>query len=309
MPFLISRHSDRKNIRVKKNLYAKGFEPFCPDSLDSIALTIERFAWSPCRFHDGHRKTTHFADANLLALDFDNGLLPLAQACNVFSDCQHVIGTTFNHQQNKGGIVCDRFRVVLVLDRVVTEAAEYAATAKYYAERYDADLKAVDAARFFWPCPQIVSVNADPDDYRFDVIKPRKDERVAPLRYGQQGVIRRRTQLALRGFVPVGERNTFCFSIAKDLRDAGFGFDDIYARIIASPTYCGGVTYEVERDISDSIRSGIKSVDQGKAYGRRDGSGRGTQKEGAREGQRGEEDRREGATGGVVLECGASDEP
>lgn len=263
--YFLSCHRDVGNIgRGAK--YKRDWVPHSAGSMAAVARAVSRFAWSPCQWLGGERLAANFGRANLLALDFDSGEMSLAQATRVFCDAVHVIGTTRSHRKEKGGIVADRFRVILALEDAVDDGATFAATAKFYAYKYDADPKAVDAARFFWPCAAIISVAED--GYRQETITPDPpdEERDPPKRYRESGVVRIRTHVLLRNVVPVGQRNDFCFTAAKDLYDAGYTAERIYAIILDSPTYQGQASSQTAREIQQCIRSAIKSVDGGRAY-------------------------------------------
>jgi hypothetical protein len=297
--YFLSCHRDVEHIGRGWS-YRKDWVSYAADSMASVAQTVTRFAWSPCQWFGGHRLTGNFGRANLFALDFDSGELSLAQAKNIFSDCIHVIGTTKSHQKEKGGITCDRFRVILQLEHETDDAELFAATVRFYASKWDADLKAADAARFFWPCERIVSVMED--GYSQEFVRPDPEFRGPPTeRYRKSGAVRLRSQAMLRRPVPAGERNNFCFTVAKDLFDAGYQFREIYDIILRSPTYQGPAPpHHVLQDITQCIRSAIKSVETGRAYGGRDGSRQGTPKE--------EEEGGRLQTDGVRLQPGAEDE-
>jgi hypothetical protein len=296
----LSCHRDIEHLG-RGSFYRENWVPYAADSMASIASTVVNFAWSPCQWFGGHRLAANFGRANLFALDFDSGELSLAQACRIFSDCTHIIGTTKSHQLEKGGVTCDRFRVILKLEHETDDAELFAATVRFYAARWDADIKAADAARFFWPCARIVQMLED--GYSQEFVRPDPERRgPPPERYRKAGAVRLRSQLMLRRVVPGGERNNFCFTVAKDLFDAGYQFQEIYDIILGSPTYQGPAPpHHVLLDITQCIRSAIKSVETGRAYGGRDGSRQGTPKE-EEEGGRLQAD-------GVRLQPGAEDEP
>jgi hypothetical protein len=264
--YFLSCHRDVEHLG-RGFKYKADWVPFNADSLETVARTVSRFAWSPCQWFGGHRLSENFGRANLFALDFDSGELSLKQALNVFCDSSHVIGLTKSHQREKNGIICDRFRVILQLENETDDSELFASTVRFYARKWDADIKAADAARFFWPCRQIVSVVED--GYRQEFIHPDPDPPgPPPERYRQSGAVRLRTHSFLQRVVPSGERNNFCFTVSKDLFDAGYTFDEIYAIIVGSPTYKGSVPTPVAHEIAQCIRSAIKSVEAGKAYGR-----------------------------------------
>jgi hypothetical protein len=87
---------------------------------------IVRNIYSPSVFVDGHRLNQKFRGTDLLVLDVDDGL-SLEEAKEVFKDFKHIIATTRNHQKEKklsSGATkpaCDRFRVILFLDKRITD--------------------------------------------------------------------------------------------------------------------------------------------------------------------------------------------
>lgn len=262
---MISVHPDTKNIG-KEWAYARRFMWSDESRLDDLAPIVRRNVWSPCKWDGGHRKTTNFISATLIGLDFDNGATTLEQALNIFADSAHIIGTTKSHQKEKGGRVCDRFRVVLKLSAPITDAETFKETMKHYVDRYDCDSQCKDAARFFNPCREIVSVLDD--GFSQDVFTPKPVEHRLPARrYKEFGAVRLRTVSALAMPFPLNEYNHYCFMVSKDLYDAGWTGDEIYSAIVESPTYRG---VRVSADLSDEIwgciRSAMASVDSGVAY-------------------------------------------
>jgi len=238
---------------------------------------MTRFTWSPIIFDGGIREQARFLRADWCALDFDDGEMTLDRAVNnVFADCIRVIGTTKSHQKLKAGVRADRFRVLLKFERPITSLDEYRATMVHYIEHHGADPACKDGARFFWPCQEIVDISTEGYTQEIFAAPPRPVWTPKPC-YRELGVIRRRSTEALRSVFPRGEKNNRCFMIAKDMFDAGFEFDEILECIIKSPTYKGVSSRELIEEISQCIRSGIKSIKEGRAYGGCDGSQSGTQ--------------------------------
>lgn len=81
-------------------------------------------AVSPIVWKDGQRRKAGFVRAEVFAFDFDRGMT-LDEARTEFAAFQGVIYTTKSHRQEKNGVTCDRFRVMLALDRAVTDPAEW----------------------------------------------------------------------------------------------------------------------------------------------------------------------------------------
>lgn len=301
---MISFHRNLENLGDGR-FYGSGFETAHIVDVERISVAMARYAWSPIRWKDGIRREVNFLGSYFCVLDFDDGSLSLDQARRVWCDATHVIGTTKSHKVSKGGgVPVDRFRVLLYFGRLVDDLEVYRHTMQHYIDKYGADAACKDGARFFWPCKEIISV--EPEGYAQDIVLPTAGRRKAPphhppTRYRDFGMVRRRTLAALRSPFPEREKNFHCFQTAKDLFEAGYGFDEIYAIIVNSPTYRGVVPTDLAREISDCIRSGIKSVKEGRAYGQRDGSRRGA-------GQAAAEEERPDPTGGTLPEHHHEDE-
>lgn len=77
-----------------------------------------------------YRKSSNYLRCNVLGLDIDSGL-SLDQAREKFADLALLIYTTPSHQKPKReSPPCDRYRVVLALDEVLTEAQDYEAVVR-----------------------------------------------------------------------------------------------------------------------------------------------------------------------------------
>lgn len=120
------------------------------ESFEAVAKILLYNNWSCSNFKDGHRNKQNFVEAQHIALDFDNGLT-LLQAKERFKDYWHIISTTRNHQKPKNSITCDRFRVILKLEDLVTDAATFEET---YLELLkwnpESDTQTKDCSRFFY---------------------------------------------------------------------------------------------------------------------------------------------------------------
>jgi hypothetical protein len=257
---MLSYHPKSEGARSGA-IFTSGFRYVSGIHLSRAANAIARFAWSPACFKDGYRAEKNFQMAEAVALDFDSGELSLADAVNNFCDMQHIIGTTRSHQISKGGgPPVDRFRVVLRLEEPLTNLADYRETLRCLLYRYPADPAAKDGARFFFPCKEIVSVS---DDGYLEPIKradPEKlKKRVETMRAA--GVVSGGTIWALNNVVPIGERNTAFFRVAKDLLRFGRTEDETFEAIIGSETYKKTpVTDDLVRELLAVVRSAVRSL-------------------------------------------------
>lgn len=236
---MISYHPSRPDVS-QPQAYTRGFKEAIIIDLNRIARGITQYVWSPILFKEGHRIQSNFLSCMWCALDFDTPFLALADACKIFCDTTHIIGTTKSHQKEKGGIICDRYRVVLRFSQPITDLRTYRYNMKLMHQKYDdADRACLDGARFFYPCSEIISIVTG--DYLIDVVTSVPDEferfDTKPNAYTGTGLIPPWARMQLKSVVPVGERNTTFYRVAKDLAKSGFSYEDIWRVIVNSPTY------------------------------------------------------------------------
>ena len=201
--------------------------------LKTLSRAMLGASWSPCIWRGGQRLTKNFAGCEFLALDFDTPDFKLDQAINnIFCDMQHVIGTTRSHRKEKGGITADRFRVVIPFDTPISSVDEYAMNMRHVLRQYpSADRSCRDAARFFFPCQEIVSVCADDDAFKYEkrALTPRLKKRIEIEKSLRQLDRKDRGKVtsSVRQFLDHGvlligkERNDSCFIAACELFELG----------------------------------------------------------------------------------------
>ena len=147
--------------------FSKGFKILEADTFDDswrmqyLERAITKHCWSPIIIKGGHRLEKNFLGSYICALDFDAPYTPLACAIEEFKDFSHIIATTKSHQKPKNGVVCDRYRVVLWWERLITDLAEYKFNLSKQIDNYYSDKACKDGARFFFPCVDIVSSNGN----------------------------------------------------------------------------------------------------------------------------------------------------
>lgn len=144
----------------KKNMYARNWRGTYLNTAEEISKLVTKYATGTCMWAKGHRLKVNFVCANWLGLDFDDGLT-LQEGLDIFQGCTHVIGTTKSHRIVKNDVIRDRFRVFLKFKETCKSVDYYEYTVKRYVDAYKADKAAIDGARFFWPCKEIISVNDD----------------------------------------------------------------------------------------------------------------------------------------------------
>jgi hypothetical protein len=229
-----------------------------------VLRCITSHCWSPVVYREGHRQETNFIKSKLIGLDFDGDYrdLTIEQAIeNVFCDLKCFIGPTKSHRKNKNGIIADRFRVIIELEDYITEKRQYRYMSKQLATFYGSDPKAVDAARFFYPCSEIVAVI---DGEPHELIKPPNDfEKPLPESYYKKyssigSVPPRITNLLNYEAVPSGKRNSTFYGVAKDLKKLGYDQERVAMFILSSPTYMNDSKYE--KEIKATVASAYRSL-------------------------------------------------
>ena len=70
--------------------------------------------YSPFCFTGGVKKSENWDNSkqNIIIFDIDNGL-SIEDAKQQFKDYEYLVATTKSHQQDKKGVICDRFRIIL----------------------------------------------------------------------------------------------------------------------------------------------------------------------------------------------------
>jgi hypothetical protein len=109
--------------------------------------------YSAHRFKNGYRnKDNVITSFSLLMLDVDGGTT-LDMAKIILSDYTYLISTTRNHQKEKNGIVCDRFRIIMPMEYTLDLTVEqYSNFMKNIMEDLpiELDRQCTDASRFFY---------------------------------------------------------------------------------------------------------------------------------------------------------------
>lgn len=241
--------------------YRDGFKT-ADVSIERMAVGISKHAWSPNIWDEGKSLNSNWRSADWLTLDFDNGLLPLAQAVNIFCDMVHIIGTTASHQIAKPDKpACDRFRVAVKFAERVTNLRLYSHQLRVAEKKYSTDPSCKDGARFFFPCKEIVSLSADGYCWDLDHHVP-KEINYAEVAYKRAtaGTIPQHIVVLLKHCVwREGEKNTLCFKIGAALGPLGYTATEICRQIYASPTYKdASITDYLAQEIYKAVSNGIQ---------------------------------------------------
>lgn len=150
-------YSFRRFDENSMGLSAKGWNWKETLDIDRLSNCILKFPWCPIEYNNGHRKEDNFIKVQLLALDFEHKNFTLDDALDKFHEFRHIIGTTRNHQKEKGGQKIDRFRVILFYSEPIYNLDLYKFNYKQALKAFPGDEQCKDGARVFLPCTKIIS--------------------------------------------------------------------------------------------------------------------------------------------------------
>lgn len=205
-------------------------------SVKRLAFFVTSYVWSPIIWKDGKRNGNNFISAELLVLDFDDGITTVCNAIDFMKtmNFRGLIGTTKSHQIEKSGKpACDRFRVAVQWHRPITEYDTYRQNVEKMIKLLGADPACKDGGRAFQPCLHIAYMQ-DGRPYEWAPFK-------APVRkefnndyYREYGMIPRFIQDMLRETPGSGARNKHCFRIACKMAEFGFSEEDCINAVMSS---------------------------------------------------------------------------
>ncbi len=254
---MISFHPDQSNLYNPK-CYHRGFVAVDTDDPHRIAKATSSYVISLQQFQNGYRHSSSFIGSNWIGLDFEDGP-SIEQITKTFCDIKHVVGTSRNHQRQKGDKPpSDRFHIFLQLPHPILDAADYKSILTWYINAYDADKACKDVARFFWPCREITSI-CDDGDF-LDLKRAKEQDPIERFRKKQRrrhdnGSLSFNTRYALLNDIPIGQRHITFLKAANELARAGVSFEDATDRIISSPTF----THAREEDLNN-VEKVVKSA-------------------------------------------------
>lgn len=258
--------SDPYNPKV-----SEGFE-VCSDRYN-LKFIFTRYLWSPIIWKGGHRRQANFLCAHYVGLDFENPDVSIEEIERKYQDSWHLLGTTRNHQKAKGtNPPMDRFRLLLKLERPITDLEEYKYNMKKLVYENGADAACVDGARAFQPCTELFWYNTADKLSLVSVMKgPTPEEikarieaakaRIALQQRAYAGSLPRYAQQWLMNEIPMGERNRACFKLGCMLYRSGMSYEDALEKILASPTYAGtALSSDLLIEIKRAVRSGYDAA-------------------------------------------------
>lgn len=198
------------------------------NALEGLATLITEHDWAPGIFSNSYRKKENFISAEIVALDVDDGCT-LEEAKTLFAEHKHIIATTRNHQKikNNGKLpkpACDRFRVLLFLEKPIETIENYENLMKALMQKYSfIDPATKDCSRFYYKCVQIFSINNTGKFLSETYTKLETKKAKSP---GRKTNLSEFTLNFLKEGVEAGMWNNSLYKVAKDLQSNNYSFDD-----------------------------------------------------------------------------------
>lgn len=241
-------------------------------SVGGMCETICSNIWSPIIWAGGVRTKKNFVSADYMVLDFD-GTMPLSQMQDfcISGGIAHIIGTTKSHQKEKPAAsgklapALDRFRVVFKANATCRDVAAYEYNLGILTDYFGCDASCTDAARFFYPCKEVVSRSLgksvgwlEIDPSYMSRSEGYKRRRIKNAELGKMGVL----PLWIRHVmddqitIPEGERHKKALRIGIELCESGWKIDDIWDRLARSKLGLHVGYNELRRHLENGYRMG-----------------------------------------------------
>lgn len=201
------------------------------NSIEELAAIISTNQWAPGVFKERRRLIANLSKIDLLVLDVDASCT-LEDAKQHFRDYKHIIATSRNHQKEKNGVVCDRYRVVLFLEESINSDGNFKATWSHAFRLFPfIDPACKDSARFFYSSCDVVSLKREGRNFlvSVEINNPRiqSDESKEVNRSGLRGELLRGDlwKSTLRFFLegaPPGSRHVALRDACLNMKEQGY---------------------------------------------------------------------------------------
>lgn len=217
-------------------------------SFESLQATIINNEWSPSTFK-GTRRKSNFLQTELMVLDVDSG--PTIEEAKIkFQKYKYIIAPTRNHQKEKNGTICDRYRVILFLQVPITNNNIYDATWRSIYKKFNfIDKACKDSSRFFYPSTSVYAVNLGDTVSIVDASEPQYDNKI----YNHKGLLPITYKYLQACGVPEGQRNHIVFRVSCDLYRFGYSFAEVYELM-------SKVTDLPDWEVKNTVRSAANAV-------------------------------------------------
>jgi hypothetical protein len=221
----------------------------------NFAAAICRWHWSPILWRDNIRLSDNFESCRLCVLDFDDGAVSVDAAIKALKELGYwfIIGTTKSHQISKGDLPpCDRFRLILRFESEITDAEHYKQQMIRVARLWPCDKGALDAARKYAPCREIIASQAGEALKVSDKEAPKERWVNRDYFIGEKKIPQWIKDILTQGIAP-GQRNRTLFRVCKNLQKYGFEFSETLA--IVSEANIDLPKFEIETVVKSAFRN------------------------------------------------------
>lgn len=222
-------------------------------AITKLSTYITKLSWSPVVFKGGYRLEKNFLYSDWAVLDYDDGMSTVDEAIERFCDCVHIIGTTKSHTPEH-----HRFRVCIPWMERIETIAKFRFNQNEFIKDYDTDAQCKDGARFYYPCKEVVSFNAE--GYRVTVKEPPKEPPKKAYKHSKTGFSSAVT-FFMKNPINEGIRNTQIYQVSKDLFRIGLDKQVVFQIILKSPTYREmSISPDLSREINETMESAWRSL-------------------------------------------------
>lgn len=211
-------------------------------------------AWSPIVWQGNYRAEKNFLHSDFCALDFDDGTWTIADARTMLekNDLAGIVGITKSHQIAKGKHqAVDRFRIVMPWMERIADVKTYKQNMERLTKHMPADRAAKDAARFFWPCLDVVFYRPGGKlswlPYTPPVKRPLPPQTVKDAMLMPPGFY-----AALKTRAIEGNRNSLAYWAAKRMKEHGFRSGDV---VDVLKSYIALDDNELKRTVSSAFKN------------------------------------------------------
>lgn len=243
-------------------------------TMQQLADVMAHRIWSPLVWTDGLRHSNNFLESGLIALDFDDGRLTVAEALKLceMSRVAFVLGTSKSHQKEKvtktGKIspAVDRFRLVYKVASITRRRDFYEHTLDAIISLYPCDSSCRDAGRFFFPCKEIIAVSEGPLSLEWSEPTETSEQKKREIhaRYAEHkrdGTLPAWVVSALRFGAPEGGRHKLCYRLGATLTALGYDEQHIIMLVKDSPLAAIG-NEDIERAVLNGADAGLRELEE-----------------------------------------------
>jgi hypothetical protein len=260
------------SVAICKDKFQGNQKTFIPKSISRFSDMAEictSYAWCPSIFRKNQRHTDNTIETNLVVLDYDVGI-PTLQEMLIMLEVEglrHIVALSRNHQKEKSGLTCDRFRVILhPKNKPSPNNEQFYYQIKEFHKRFPkADGSCCNTDRFYFPCSQIVVVS-DGSQVEWPNARPINDIKKSKIKNIERrlvkanyGVLDPRTSAFLNRGIYRDSRRRETFLCARNLAIIGWDYEKTYGAVINAPYSKEGLKPKDLDDLPRQITNGYKA--------------------------------------------------